>query len=131
VVQKFLTPHWQNVTPFALSSPNQFLPPGPTQTTLLLLDEEATDTVLLSATLTDLTKVRAEYWADGPASETPPGHWLLFGAAACRARGYNLDQSAKLTFALANAERDASIAAWHAKLHWDYVRPISAVRTRL
>jgi hypothetical protein len=131
VVQKFLTPHWQNVTPFALSSPNQFLPPGPTQTTLLLLDEEATDTVLLSATLTDLTKVRAEYWADGPKSETPPGHWLLFGAAACRARGYSLDQSAKLTFALANAELDASIAAWNAKRRWDYVRPITAVRERM
>src|SRR4029453_16168727 len=30
VVQKYLTPHWQEVTPFALTSPNQFLPPGPT-----------------------------------------------------------------------------------------------------
>jgi hypothetical protein len=131
VVQKYSTPHWQNVTPFALSGPNQFLPPGPTQTTLLLLDQEVTDTLLQSATLTDLSKVRAEYWADGPESETPPGHWLLFGAAACRARNYNLDQSAKLTFALANAELDASIAAWNAKRRWDYVRPITAVRTRM
>jgi hypothetical protein len=131
VVQKYSTPHWQNVTPFALTSPNQFLPPGPTLRTLLLLDEEITDTLLQSATLTDLSKVRAEYWADGPASETPPGHWLLFGAAAARARGYNLDQSAKLTFALANAELDASIAAWNAKRRWDYVRPITAVRHRM
>jgi hypothetical protein len=131
VVQKYSTPHWGNVTPFALSSPNQFLPPGPTQKTLLLLDEEVTDTLAMSATLTDLTKVRAEYWADGPTSETPPGHWLLFAGAACRARGYNLDQSAKLTFALANAELDASIAAWNAKRRWDYVRPITAVRTRM
>ena len=37
----------------------------------------------------------------------------------------------KLTFALANAELDASIAAWNAKLRWDYVRPITAVRTRM
>ena len=131
VVQKYLTPQWGNVTPFALTSHDQFLPPGPTYKTLGLLDEEVTDTLTMSATLTDLTKVRAEYWADGPHSETPPGHWLLFGAAACRARGYNLDQSAKLTFALANAELDASIAAWNAKLHWDYVRPITAVRTRM
>jgi hypothetical protein len=131
VVQKYATPHWQNVTPFALTSPNQFLPPGPTQRTLLQLDEEVTDTLLQSATLTDLSKVRAEYWADGPASETPPGHWLLFGGAAARARGYTLDQSVKLTFALANAELDASIAAWNAKRRWDYVRPITAVRTRM
>jgi hypothetical protein len=130
VVQRFLTPHWGGVTPFALASPDQFLPPGPTKTTLLLLDQEVTDTLLQSASLTDLTKVRAEYWADGPHSETPPGHWLLFGAAAARARGYGLDQSAKLTFALANAELDASIAAWNAKRRWDYVRPITAVRVR-
>jgi hypothetical protein len=131
VVQKYLTPQWGNVTPFALTSHDQFLPPGPEYLTLRLLDEEVTDTLAMSATLTDLTKVRAEYWADGPNSETPPGHWLLFGAAACRARGYNLDQSAKLTFALANAELDSSIAAWNAKRRWDYVRPITAVRTRM
>jgi hypothetical protein len=131
VVQKYLTPHWGNVTPFALTSHNQFLPPGPTQRTLLQLDEEVTDTLLMSATLTDLTKTRAEYWADGPHSETPPGHWLLFAGAVCRARGYSLDQAAKLTFALANAELDASIVAWNAKLRWDYVRPITAVRHRM
>jgi hypothetical protein len=131
VVQKYATPHWQNVTPFALTSPNQFLPPGPTQTTLLLLDQEATDTLLQSALLTDLSKVRAEYWADGPSSETPPGHWCLFGQAVARARGYSLDQSAKLFFALANAELDASIAAWNAKRRWDYVRPITAIRNRM
>jgi hypothetical protein len=131
VVQKYLTPQWGQVTPFALTSPNQFLPPGPEYLTLGLLDEEISDTLTLSATLTDLTKMRAEYWADGPNSETPPGHWILFAGAVCRARGYDLDQSAKLTFAVANAELDASIAAWNAKRRWDYVRPITAVRTRM
>jgi hypothetical protein len=130
VVQKFLTPHWRDVTPFALTSPNQFLPPGPTQRTLLQLDEEVTDTLLQSALLTDLQKVRAEYWADGPSSETPPGHWCLFAQAVSRARGHSLDDDAKLFFALANAELDASIAAWNAKRKWDYVRPITAVRVR-
>jgi hypothetical protein len=130
VVQKFLTPHWRNVTPFALTSPNQFLPPGPTQKTLLLLDQEVTDTLLQSALLTDLQKVRAEYWADGPRSETPPGHWCLFAQTVSRARGHSLDDDAKLFFAMANAELDSSIAAWNAKTKWDYVRPITAVRTR-
>jgi hypothetical protein len=130
VEQKFLTPHWRQVTPFALTSPDQFLPPGPTQRTLLQLDEEVTDTLLLSALLTDLQKVRAEYWADGPSSETPPGHWCLFAQAVSRARGHSLDADAKLFFALGNAELDASIAAWNAKRKWDYVRPITAVRVR-
>lgn len=130
VVQKFLTPHWGQVTPFSLTSPEQVLPPGPTMRTLLQLDEEVTDTLLHSASLTDLQKVRAEYWADGPSSETPPGHWCLFAQAVSRARDHSLDQDAKLFFALANAELDASIAAWHTKRKWDYVRPITAVRVR-
>jgi hypothetical protein len=130
VVQKFLTPHWRNVTPFALTSPDQFAPPRPTRLTLGLLDEEVNEAILQSAALTDLQKVRIEYWADGPTSETPPGHWCLFAQAISRARGHSLDQDAKLFLALANAELDASIAAWNAKRRWDYVRPITAVRTR-
>jgi hypothetical protein len=130
VVQKFMTPHWRSVTPFALTSPDQFLPPGPTRLTLGLLDQEVNEAVLQSAALTDLQKVRVEYWADGPTSETPPGHWCVFAQAISRARGHSLDQDAKLFFALANAELDASIASWNAKRRWDYVRPITAVRTR-
>jgi hypothetical protein len=130
VVQKFLTPHWRGVTPFALTSPDQFLPPGPSRLTLGLLDEEVNEAILQSAALTDLQKVRVEYWADGPASETPPGHATLFAQAVSRARGHSLDADAKLFFVLANAELDASIAAWNAKRRWDYVRPITAVRTR-
>src|SRR4029450_13196082 len=44
VVQRYLTPQWGQVTPFALSAPNQFLPSGPEYKTLGLLDEEVTDT---------------------------------------------------------------------------------------
>jgi hypothetical protein len=129
-VQKFVTPHWRNVTPFALTSATEFQPPAPTRTTLLLLDQEITDTLLQSATLTDLSKMRAEYWADGPGTETPPGHWCTFAQATSRARGYNLDQDAKLFFALTSAELDASIAAWNAKRLYNYVRPITAVHVR-
>ncbi len=77
-----------------------------------------------------MQKVRIEYWADGPASETPPGHWCLFAQAISRKDGHGLDTDTKLFFALANAELDASIAAWNAERRWDYARPITAVRTR-
>ena len=40
--------------------------------------------------------MRAEYWAVGPSSETPPGHWLLFAQAVSRARGHSLDQELDL-----------------------------------
>ena len=47
-----------------------------------------------------------------------------------RKRGHSLDTDAKLFFALGNALMDASIAAWAAKYRWDFVRPITAIRSR-
>jgi hypothetical protein len=130
MVQKFTTPHWRNVTPFALSSSSMFQPPGPERLSIAQLDEEVDEALLQSASLTDLQKVRAEYWADGPATETPPGHWCYLAQAVSRARGHSLDDDATLFFTLTNALLDASIAAWNAKRRYDYVRPITAVRTR-
>jgi hypothetical protein len=83
----------------------------------------------LGAKLDDRTKARAEYWADGPDSEQPPGHWHLFAGAMSRKRGQSIDQDAKLNFAVANALLDASITTWNAKRRYDFIRPVTAVRT--
>jgi hypothetical protein len=37
-----------------------------------------------SKQLDDTRKVMAEYWADGPRSVTPPGHWNLFAQYVSR-----------------------------------------------
>jgi len=127
-VQSFTTPQWGQVVPFALTSPEQFPLPGPDlgkrEDYLAAVDQLVKET----AALDDRKKVIAEYWADGPASELPPGHWNIFAQALSRARGNTLDQDARLFFALDNAMLDASIAAWHAKLEYDFVRPITAIR---
>jgi len=89
----------------------------------------------------DWTRVIAEYWADGPDSETPPGHWfglyrehvaahpqlmrrLAGGGAVLDPLAY--DVVAHL--ALGGAMHDAAIAAWSTKGAYDSARPISAVR---
>lgn len=88
----------------------------------------------------DYTRVLAEFWADGPDSETPPGHWFtilnyvndhpLFEK---RFKGEgevldNLEWDVKAYFALGGAMHDAAIAAWSIKGWYDYIRPISAIR---
>jgi hypothetical protein len=78
--------------------------------------------------LNDRTKAIVEYWADGPASETPPGHWQLFAQFVSERDNFSIDRDAKVFFALGNAELDASIAAWDAKRAYDSARPISAIR---
>jgi hypothetical protein len=128
--QSFAVPHWQQVTPFALSSASQFLPPGPTvKKSDGSYDKAIKDIISYSAKLDDQTKARAEYWADGPKSEQPPGHWMLFAGAISRKNSQTIDQDAKLNFAVSNALLDAGIAAWHAKRRYDFIRPITAVRT--
>lgn len=127
--QRFVAPHWGLVTPFALTSGSQFRPatvpnlyPDPGYL------KQAEEMVELSAALTDRDKAIVEYWADGPLSELPPGHWMLLAQHVSRRDENSIDDDVKMYFALANALFDASIAVWDCKRAFDYVRPITAVR---
>ena len=129
VAQTFVAPQWGLVTPFALTSGAQFRPaavpnlypdPGYTQ--------QAQEIIDYSAALSDEQKSMVEYWADGPNSELPPGHWILFAEWVAHRDRHTVDDDAKMFFALGNAQLDASIAVWDCKRVFDYVRPITAVR---
>jgi hypothetical protein len=88
---------------------------------------QAQELLDLSASLTDDQKMMVEYWADGPTSETPPGHWCLFAQFVSSRDRHGLDDDVKMFFALTNALFDAGIAAWDAKAAYDSVRPITAI----
>jgi hypothetical protein len=132
--QKFATPHWRSVTPFALTSAAQFRPDhGPAVTVLKgkpsdAFRKEVDQQLTFSAGLTDTQKVIALYWEDPPGSETPAGHWNLFAQWVSRRDHHSLDEDAKVFFALNNVLLDASITAWDVKRQWNSVRPITAVR---
>jgi hypothetical protein len=125
------TPQWKNVKSFALSSPLQYMPPGPDKLADGTYDPKDIDAELaLTSNLTDRQKVTAEFWADGPRSEFPPGHWALIAQVLSRIRHNSLDYDVQMFFALGNALLDASIDVWATKFKWDYVRPITAIRNR-
>jgi hypothetical protein len=130
IVQTYMTPHWGLVTPFALTSGSQFRPnQGPAS---LLRDKDryisqAGEMLRLSADLTDEQKMIAEYWADEPGTETPPGHWCLFAQFVSARDHHSLDDDVKMFFVLTNGLLDAGIAAWDAKRAFDSVRPVTAV----
>lgn len=131
--QTFLTPQWGQVKPFALSRASQFRPSGPILSSSAQDFKAQIDAALsLSAGLNDTNKVIAEYWADGPRSVTPPGHWDLFSQFvlaqfASKKNNHTLNDDVMLFFALTNAIFDASIACWECKRYYDSCRPISAV----
>jgi len=89
---------------------------------------EVDEMVRLSAGLTDEQKVIAEYWADAPGSELPPGHWMRFAEFCSRRDALGVDSDVKLYFLMANAMLDASIATWARKVGFDSVRPVTLVR---
>ena len=88
----------------------------------------------------DFSRALAEFWADGPKSETPPGHWNVIANAASDQLDPNLriggsgavvdrlEWDVKLYFALNGAVHDAAIAAWGLKGRYDGPRPISMIR---
>ncbi len=88
----------------------------------------------------DYARVLAEFWADGPDSETPPGHWFsIFNYVSdhpevdkrLQGEGDELDDlewDVKGYLALGGAMHDAAVAAWSVKGWYDYPRPISIIR---
>jgi len=128
VTPSFIAPHWGRVVPFALASGSQFRPPElPNLYPFGGYRVQVEQILHYGARLTDTQKAIAEYWADGPNSELPPGHWMLFGQFVSWRDGHTLDQDVRLFFALANAVFDAGIVAWDCKRAYDYVRPVTAV----
>lgn len=127
-VPGFIGPQWQDVRPFALSSAGQFRPSAPAALTSQAFLDQAKHVVEVQDQLSVKQKVIAEYWADGPSSELPPGHWELFAAFVSARDHHTLAQDVKMFFALANAIHDAAIATWECKRYYDYVRPVTAIR---
>ncbi len=89
----------------------------------------------------DYLRVIAEFWADGPHSETPPGHWNILANervsddSRCQYRvggtqipSDRLEWDVKLGFALNGALHDAAIVAWGIKGAYDGNRPIQVIR---
>lgn len=130
IAQRFLTPHWGHVVPFAAADMDVLRPldPGPPKAGTPARQVEIDELIRISAELTDEQKVIAEYWAGGPGSELPPGHWLRFGEYCARRDALGVDSDVKLFFLLGNAMLDASIAAWDGKVRFDSIRPVSLVR---
>ena len=81
----------------------------------------------MSLSLTPEQRAIALFWADGPGTETPPGHWNRIALDIVTAQRLAPREAAR-TFALLNtAQADAFIAAWDAKYAYWSERPIQAI----
>lgn len=90
--------------------------------------------------LGDFARVLAELWADGPRSETPPGHWNAIANEAFDHPDFEfrfegdgeplgrLEWDVKAYLALNGAVHDAAVTAWGIKRRSLGPRPITLVR---
>ena len=130
--QVAMEPQWATLTPFALTSPDQFLPPGPPDLTSQAYADSVNKTKDLgaidSATRTaDQTEI-ARFWADGLGTYTPPGAWLQIAEQTAQDQGLSVAQTARLMAQLSVALADAGIAAWNSKYFYDAWRPDTAIQ---
>lgn len=129
--QTFVGAQFGRVTPFALTSGAQFegvIEPPAFLRTAGWYQKQVNDLIKYSRNLDEGKKLIVEYWADGPDSELPPGHWGLFAQFVSQRDGNTIDQDVRMFFAMHNASFDAGIVAWYTKRKYNGVRPITAIR---
>ena len=88
----------------------------------------------------DFGRVLAEFWADGPKSETPPGHWNVLANKVADDANFErkllgtgaplgpLSWDVHMYLALNGALHDAAITAWDVKFRTQCSRPITLIR---
>jgi membrane-associated phospholipid phosphatase len=121
-----LLPLWGQVKPWHLTSGSQFRPPPP----------PAFDTAEFNTALKevrDLSDHRsaeqlgiALFWADGPGTATPPGHWNAIAAELIAKHNLDELQSAHVMAMMNTAMMDAGIGCWEAKYVYNVIRPSQA-----
>lgn len=116
------------MTPWALTSPSQFLPPAPPSLTSSRWSNDLAEVEAYgSATSTVRMPWQTEtaiFWQ----SDTPAAAWNRVADDLAESHGTTLTQNARL-LALTNiALADAIIASFNAKNTYDFWRPVTAIR---
>jgi hypothetical protein len=126
-----LLPNWASVTPFGIAHASQFRPPFPPELTSAEYTRDFHEVRMLGSANSvvrdaDQTEI-AHFWADGPGTDTPPGHWNRIAQNVARSSGLTVPENARL-FALLNvALADAAIVCWDMKYACNFWRPVTAI----
>lgn len=123
-IQKFVTPHFKNVTPYSVKSSSIFRSPPPLESKVwnyAAYENQARVVLEHSASLNDERKMKAELFSD---------RFRSFGYSAIHITGQE-NQSffdwIHYDFMLNVAAFDTAIAIWQEKYRHDSVRPFSAI----
>ncbi|MFL6196974.1 MAG: vanadium-dependent haloperoxidase, partial [Thermoanaerobaculia bacterium] len=127
-----LLPNWPYVKPWAMTSGAQFRqgpPPASTSPQYAQAFREVqrlgrSDSPYRTAEQTQI----ALFWADGPGTATPPGHWHVIAQGLSQERHLTLLENARLFTLLALADADAAIVSWDHKYYYSNWRPVTGIQ---
>lgn len=127
-----LLPQWPQVKPWIMTSGDQFRPKAPPKISgkAYAKDLNAVKQIgsASSTTRTSDQTAIAHFWANGPGTTTPPGHWNVVAQIAAEQKQTSLSQNAHLFAVLNTTLADAAIVSWDAKYVYDLWRPVTAIR---
>lgn len=127
-----LLPNWPSVTPWAMTKGAQFRqgPPPPSSSPQYLAAFREVERLgrLDSHDRTPEQSQIALFWADGPGTATPPGHWHVIAQGIAQAHGLSLIDNARLFALLAIAGADAAIVSWDNKYFYSNWRPVTGIQ---
>jgi hypothetical protein len=125
-------PQWADVTPFAMTSPDQFRPIDPPTITsaqyTAAFNEVKELGSVASATRTADQTATARFWASGAGTPSAIGHLNLMAQIAAEQKVNTLEENARLFAALNIALADATISGWDIKYEVNYWRPQAGIR---
>jgi hypothetical protein len=130
--QRPLLPGWAVVRLFTLRDVTTLRPAGPPALTgpeyaAAYLEVKSLGGVDSRLRTQEQTEI-AYFWADGAGTVTPPGHWNQIAQTIAAQRGLTTPENARLFAILNVALADAAICCWDCKYHFDFWRPVTAIR---
>ena len=127
-----LLPDWGNNRPFAMPAGTTCaLPPPPAYSEDQGSEfmKQAMEVYDTSRALTDEQKTIARFWSDDPMlSPTPPGHWVSLVLTLIDRDQLDSAHAADALARIGIAVADGFIGCWSAKVAFDYVRPVTAIK---
>ncbi len=122
-----VVPNWGKVAPFALKSGSQFRPGPPIPLTSREWAQDYNEIKAIgakqSATRTPLQTETGRLWL-----YTGPGTFMPLAVQLSQAAGLGLHENARLFALLGMATADAMVAVFDAKYHYEFWRPVTAIR---
>jgi hypothetical protein len=116
------------MTPFALTSPSQFLPPGPPPLDSARYAQDLAEVQAYGSAASSVRTPKqtqtAIFWQD----DTPAAMWNRVADQLAQANDLPLAQNARLLAQVNIALADATIAIWNAKNYYNSWRPVTAIR---